>query len=43
MEADQKSSDGEVSELVIPKKKGSFYFFLLKCLNELPLRKGMLI
>ena len=30
MEAGQKSSNGEVSELVIPKKKGSSFFFLVE-------------
>ena len=39
---DQKSSDDEVSEFVIPKKK-EVIFFKIKSLTLLPLRKWMLI
>ena len=37
----QKSSDDEVSEFVIPSKKE--VIFEIKSLNDLPLRKRMLI
>ena len=42
VETSQKSSNDEVSEFVIPKKK-EVIFFKIKSLTLLPLRKWMLI